>query len=261
MDEVARVEGVGVYFSGRREPGQRGPVAPRAALRGVSLSFAQGEFTALIGPSGAGKSTLLRCLNRLIEPTEGRVVLNGRDITHVSGAELRRVRREIGMIFQTFNLVKRYPVLSNALIGRLGYLSPWATMAAMFPAAETARATATLARVGLTEKVYEKAANLSGGQQQRVAIARALMQAPAILLADEPVSNLDMATAEVILDLLRDINQKDGVTIIASLHDVNLAKRYASRIIGLRDGAVVADLPPDHWTPDLIRSLYWSNDR
>lgn len=258
MEEVVRVEGLSVYYSGRREPGQPGPLAPRAALRRVSLAFVRGEFTALIGPSGAGKSTLLRCVNRLIEPTEGRIVFMGRDITHVTGPALRPVRREIGMIFQNFNLVKRYPVLSNALIGRLGYVPQWPTALGMFPAGDMARAVATLERVGLQEKVYEKAAHLSGGQQQRVAIARALMQSPVMLLADEPVSNLDMATAEVILDLLRSINRQDGVTIIASLHDVNLAKRYANRIIGLRDGAVVADHPPELWAPDLIRNLYWS---
>ncbi|MGH8103005.1 MAG: phosphonate ABC transporter ATP-binding protein [bacterium] len=246
MEDLARVEEVSVIYKGVK------------ALDRVSLAFGKGEFVALIGPSGAGKSTLLRCLNRLIEPAEGRVVFRGQDITHATGAALRHARREIGMIFQNFNLVKRYPVISNALAGRLGYLPTGPTLVGLFPTSDSTHAAQTLERVGLKEKVFEKAANLSGGQQQRVAIARALMQSPALMLADEPVSSLDMATAEVILDLMKRINEKDGVTVIVSLHDVNLAKRYADRIIGLRHGRLVFDAAPDRWTPEAIQNLYWS---
>ncbi len=209
------------------------------ALDDVSFTVEKGEFLVLIGLSGSGKSTLLRCINRLVEPTSGRVILDGTEITALSPRELRRVRRKIGMIFQQFNLVKRSTVLANVLAGRLGYVPTPRTLLGKFPKEDLERAKRALERVGLLEKMFVRADQLSGGQQQRVGIARALMQEPDLLLADEPVSALDPATSHSILQYLEQMNREDGVTVLCALHFLSLARRYGSRLIALKDGRIV----------------------
>jgi phosphonate transport system ATP-binding protein len=193
----------------------------------------------IIGLSGSGKSTLLRCINRLVEPTAGRIIWNGRDITAADQSELREIRREIGMIFQHFNLVKRSTVLTNVLSGRLGYTPPAWSLINRFRKADKERAMRALERVGIPDKVNNRADELSGGQQQRVGIARALMQDPKMILADEPVASLDPVLAHSILGNLERINQEDKMTVICSLHFLDLVQRYATRVIGLRDGVIV----------------------
>jgi phosphonate transport system ATP-binding protein len=209
------------------------------ALRDVSFTVPESEFLVVIGLSGSGKSTLLRCINRLIEPTEGRIIWNGRDITAANQAELRLIRREIGMIFQHFNLVRRSSVLTNVLSGRLGYTPPAWSLINRFSRADRQRAMQALERVGIPDKARNRADELSGGQQQRVGIARALMQTPKMILADEPVASLDPVLAHTILSNLERINQEDQVTIICSLHFLDLVQRYATKVIGLRVGQIV----------------------
>ncbi len=209
------------------------------ALEDVSFSVKEGEFLVVIGLSGSGKSTLLRCINRLIEPTSGLIVWDGADVTGAESTELRKVRRKIGMIFQHFNLVRRSSVLTNVLTGRLGYVNTWPTLLHRFPRADRERAVQALRRVGLTEQSNKRASELSGGQQQRVGIARALMQEPSIILADEPVASLDPVLAHTILGYLEQLNREEGMTIICSLHYLDLVQRYATQVIGLRNGRLV----------------------
>jgi phosphonate transport system ATP-binding protein len=193
----------------------------------------------VIGLSGSGKSTLLRCINRLLEPTEGKIVWNGRDITHIEERELRLVRREIGMVFQQFNLVKRSSVMTNVLSGRLGYTPPSWSLINRFSRKDRDLAVAALTRVGIPDKGNNRADELSGGQQQRVGIARALMQQPKMILADEPVASLDPVLAHSILGHLEDLNQNDKITVMCSLHFLDLVQRYCTRVIGLREGRLV----------------------
>lgn len=209
------------------------------ALRDVSFEVADGEFLGIIGLSGSGKSTLLRCINRLIEPTEGRIIWNGKDVTTADQSELRNIRREIGMIFQHFNLVKRSSVLTNVLSGRLGYNPPAWSLLNRFSKSDYEKAHAALERMGIPEKAGSRADELSGGQQQRVGIARALMQNPKMILADEPVASLDPVLAHSILGSLETLNQEDGITVMCSLHFLDLVQRYSTKVIGLRDGRVV----------------------
>jgi phosphonate transport system ATP-binding protein len=209
------------------------------ALTDVSFTVEEGEFLVIIGLSGSGKSTLLRCINRLVEPTAGRIIWNGRDITAADQSDLREIRREIGMIFQHFNLVKRSTVMTNVLSGRLGYTPPAWSLINRFSKVDKERAMQALERVGIPDKVNNRADELSGGQQQRVGIARALMQDPKMILADEPVASLDPVLAHSILGNLERINQEDKMTVICSLHFLDLVQRYATRVIGLRDGVIV----------------------
>lgn len=209
------------------------------ALKNVSFDVQEGEFLVIIGLSGAGKSTLLRCINRLIEPTEGRIIWNGVDVTAASSQQLLRIRRQIGMIFQQFNLVNRSSVLTNVLSGRLGYVSPWLSLLNRFPHQDYDRAQRALERLGIADQAHKRADELSGGQQQRVGIARALMQEPKMILADEPVASLDPVLAHSILGHLERLNQEDRITILCSLHYLDLIQRYATRVIGLRDGELV----------------------
>ncbi|MBX3045535.1 MAG: phosphonate ABC transporter ATP-binding protein [Anaerolineales bacterium] len=209
------------------------------ALRDVSFEVKDGEFLGVIGLSGSGKSTLLRCINRLLEPTSGRIIWNGKDITHLPQGELRTVRREIGMVFQQFNLVKRSSVLTNVLSGRLGYTPPSWALANRFSRQDRQMAVRALERVGIPEKAHNRADELSGGQQQRVGIARALMQEPKMILADEPVASLDPVLAHSILGYLEKLNTEDNITVLCSLHYLDLVQRYCERVIGLRDGKVV----------------------
>lgn len=225
------------------------------ALRDVSFEVPEGEFLVVIGLSGSGKSTLLRCINRLIEPTEGKIYWNDIDITAASPAELREIRRHIGMVFQQFNLVKRSKVITNVLAGRLGYVNPWLSLLGIWPAEERRRALQALERVGIADKAYERADALSGGQQQRVGIARALMQEPRLILADEPVASLDPVLAHSILQYLEQLN-KEGVTIICSLHFLDLVHRYATRVIALKEGVKVFEGKPQEIDRQRFKEIY-----
>jgi phosphonate transport system ATP-binding protein len=226
------------------------------ALDKVSFSVQPGQFLAVIGLSGSGKSTLLRCINRLIEPTEGQIFLNGVDVTGASQEELRRIRRRIGMIFQHFNLVTRSSVLTNTLAGRLGYVNPAWSLINRFPKEDVERAKASLQRVGIGDKAYVRADELSGGQQQRVGIARALMQNPEILLADEPVASLDPVLAHSIMRILKQLNQEDGIAVICSLHFLDLVQRYADRAIALNQGRLVFDGLPHEIDDQRFQEIY-----
>jgi phosphonate transport system ATP-binding protein len=209
------------------------------ALKGVSFSVYEGEFLGIIGLSGSGKSTLLRCLNRLIEPTSGEIFLNGENITKLHYNELRHKRREIAMVFQHFNLIKRRSVLSNVLSGRLGSTTTVKSILNVFSDEDKKDARQKLKVVGLEEKSHVRAEELSGGQQQRVAIARALMQQPKLLLADEPVASLDPATSHSVMDYLEKANKEMGKTILCNLHFLSLVRRYTTRVIALKGGEVV----------------------
>ena len=226
------------------------------ALDDLSLEIPDGQFVAVIGLSGSGKSTLLRCINRLIEPTEGRIVWNGVDITALSEEEIRMARRRMGMIFQHFNLVKRNKVITNVLAGRLGYLNPVYSFLNYFPKSDRDEALANLARVGIEEQAYKRATELSGGQQQRVGIARALMQDPEILLADEPVASLDPATSHSVMDYLALLNNEDGLTVLCSLHFLSLARAYADRVIALKDGKLEFDGLPSEIDNERFKEIY-----
>ena len=225
------------------------------ALEDVSIDVHDGEFVVLIGLSGSGKSTLLRCINRLVEPTSGRILLDDLDITAARASDLRKVRRNIGMIFQQFNLVRRSTVLTNVLTGRLGYVSQWQGLLAHFGEEDYRRALVNLERVGLRERAHQRADRLSGGQQQRVAIARALMQEPKIMLADEPVASLDPATSHSVLKYLQQIN-REGMTVICSLHFLSLARTYGSRVIALKAGRLMFDGKPSEIDAERFRSIY-----
>ena len=225
------------------------------ALEDVSIDVHDGEFVVLIGLSGSGKSTLLRCINRLVEPTSGRILLDDLDITAARAGDLRKVRRNIGMIFQQFNLVRRSTVLTNVLTGRLGYVSQWQGLLAHFGEEDYRRALVNLERVGLRERAHQRADRLSGGQQQRVAIARALMQEPKIMLADEPVASLDPATSHSVLKYLQQIN-REGMTVICSLHFLSLARTYGTRVIALKAGRLMFDGKPSEIDAERFRSIY-----
>ncbi len=209
------------------------------ALKDVSFEVPDGEFLVIIGLSGSGKSTLLRCINRLIEPTEGEILWNGVDLAKLEGRELRRARRQIGMVFQQFNLVKRSRVLTNVLAGRLGYTPTWRSVTGRFSAEDIERSRRAMNRLGIAELAHKRADELSGGQQQRVGIARALMQEPKMILADEPVASLDPVLAHSILEHLERLNREDRITILCSLHYLDLVQRYATQVIGLREGRLV----------------------
>jgi phosphonate transport system ATP-binding protein len=225
------------------------------ALEDVSIEVRDGEFLVLIGLSGSGQSTLLRCVNRLVEPTSGRIVLDGVDITAAQGSDLRKIRRSVGMIFQQFNLVKRSSVLTNVLTGRLGYVSQWQSLLAHFGEEDYRRALVNLDRVGLRDRAHQRADRLSGGQQQRVAIARALMQEPKIMLADEPVASLDPATSHSVLKYLQQIN-REGMTVICSLHFLSLARTYGTRVIALKGGRLMFDGKPSEIDEERFREIY-----
>ena len=226
------------------------------ALDGVSLDIQRGEFVVLIGLSGSGKSTLLRCINRLVDPTSGTVVFEGIDVTRADRVAIRHVRRRIGMIFQQFNLVRRSSVFSNVLSGRLGYRSTWRTVASRPTTDDVAAAFENLGRVGIADRAFNRADALSGGQQQRVGIARALMQKPELMLADEPVASLDPATSHSVMKYLEQINKKDGITVICSLHFLSLARRYGTRVVALKGGKVAFDGKPDAIDERRFKEIY-----
>ena len=226
------------------------------ALEDVSFEVHDGEFLAVIGLSGSGKSTLLRCINRLIEPTDGRITWNGQDITRASQEDLRRIRRRIGMVFQHFNLVHRSKVLTNVLAGRLGYTNPALSLVNKFSSKDVEKAMAQLERVGLADKAGERSDELSGGQQQRVGVARALMQDPEMVLADEPVASLDPVLAHSIMHYLELINTEDRVTVLCSLHFLDLVHRYASRVVALNEGRLVFEGLPAEIDNQKFKEIY-----
>jgi phosphonate transport system ATP-binding protein len=245
MEPILRVENVTkVYDNGVR------------ALDNVTFDAPRGQFLAVIGLSGSGKSTLLRCINRLVEPSSGRILFDGRDVTAANDAELRRIRRRIGMVFQHFNLVHRSSVLTNVLAGRLGYVNPAWSLLNRFPKSDLDKARQQLARVGLEDKARNRADALSGGQQQRVGIARALMQEPHMILADEPVASLDPVLAHSIMQYLEQINKQDGVTVLCSLHFLDLVHRYADRVIALNQGRLMFDGRPKEIDDEKFKDIY-----
>lgn len=211
------------------------------ALDRVSFSADRGEFVVVVGKSGAGKSTLLRCMNRLAEPTSGEVVLEGTPVTGLGGDELRKARKKMGFVFQQFNLVKRLTALENVLCGRLVGMPILASSLRRFGDDDRRTALGCLERVGLGDKAHQRADTLSGGQQQRVAIARALAQRPPVVLADEPVASLDPESSRIVMDTLRSLADEEGIAVICNLHQVNLAGRYADRILGVREGRLVLE--------------------
>lgn len=212
-------------------------------LKDINFDIPRGQFLVVVGLSGAGKSTLLRTINRMHEITSGEIRVEDEAIDQYKGRSLRFLRRKIGMIFQNFNLVKRSSVERNVLSGRVSYYPTWKSLLGLFSATDKQKAVQALQRVSLAEKLYTRADELSGGQQQRVAIARTLMQNPKIILADEPIASLDPLTTKTVMDILKRLNQEDGITVIVNLHSVALAREYADRIVGLRAGEVVYDEP------------------
>jgi phosphonate transport system ATP-binding protein len=226
------------------------------ALTDIDLSIPSGQFVVIVGLSGAGKSTLIRTVNHLVPPSKGEVLVDERSITKASGRDLRRLRAEIGMIFQTFNLVKRSSVLRNVLAGRLGHAPAWRGMLGMFSQQDLAIAHDALRRVGIPEKAWQRADALSGGQQQRVGIARALAQQPRVMLADEPVASLDPPTSHAVMADLKRISREDGITTLVNLHFIDMAREYADRIVGMRDGEIVFDGPPSDATDQAFEDIY-----
>ncbi|MFA5006668.1 MAG: phosphonate ABC transporter ATP-binding protein [Candidatus Izemoplasmatales bacterium] len=226
------------------------------ALRNVNLEINDGEFVAIIGLSGAGKSTLLRSINRMISITAGQLYIDDVDISTVRGKELRILRRNIGMIFQSFNLVKRMSVFSNVLTGRVGFHPTFRTLFGLFPTEDKILALESLDTMGILDKAFTRADQLSGGQQQRVALARALTQKPKLILADEPVASLDPITTVQVMDDFARINRDFGITIVANMHHVDLALKYAQRIIGIKDGQIVFDGPAQAITEAKLVEIY-----
>ena len=230
------------------------------ALDAVSFEVPQGQVVGLIGPSGAGKSTLIRCINRLVEPTGGSVLLGGRDITRLGTGALRRARRRIGMIFQEYALVERLTVMENVLSGRLGYVGFWRSFLRRYPGADIAGAYRLLDRVGLSVHADKRADALSGGQRQRVGIARALAQHPELLLVDEPTASLDPKTSRQIMRLIVEICRERGLPAIINIHDVVLAQQFSDRIIGLKAGQMVFDGAPSGLTGEVLTTIYGEED-
>lgn len=225
-------------------------------LDNINLNIEKGDFAVIVGLSGAGKSTLLRSINRLHDITDGEIIIEGKSITKATGKNLLAMRRNIGMIFQHFNLVKRSSVIRNVLSGRVGYHPTWKMVLGMFPKEDKRKALEALDRVNILEKAFSRSDELSGGQQQRISIARALCQETSIILADEPVASLDPLTTKQVMDDLKRINEELGITIIINLHFVDLAREYGSRIIGLRAGELVFDGPTSEANDDTFAEIY-----
>ncbi|WP_027416778.1 phosphonate ABC transporter ATP-binding protein [Aneurinibacillus terranovensis] len=226
------------------------------AVEDISFEVDQGEFIAIIGPSGAGKSTILRCINRMVEPTDGRITFEGNDISHIKGKKIREARRRIGMIFQHYNLASRLTVMQNVMHGRLGYMSTMEGVLNRYKEEDKQKAVKFLEKVGLSKYMYRRASELSGGQKQRVGIVRALMQEPSLLLCDEPIASLDPNSAKVIMDLIRDLTHEWNISCIVNLHQVHVAKEYATRIIGIRQGKLVFNGSPSMLSNDVIEEIY-----
>ncbi len=230
------------------------------ALNAVDLEVPQGQVLALIGPSGAGKSTLIRCINRLVEPTSGSVLLDGSELTRLGAGGLRKERRRMGMIFQEYALVERLTVMENVLSGRLGYVGFWRSLFRKFPQSDVDEAFRLLDRVGLLKMADKRADELSGGQRQRVGICRALIQNPALLLVDEPTASLDPKTSRQIMRLITELCAERKLAAIVNIHDVALAQMFVSRVVGLEKGVVVFDGAPDDLTPEVLTRIYGEED-
>jgi len=228
----------------------------KIAIDNVSFEIPSGQMVGIIGRSGAGKSTLLRMINRLAEPTSGSIFYDGQEVSNLNGAALRRWQRDCAMIFQQFNLVPRLDVLTNVLLGRLNHRSTLLSIMNVFTREERIMAIAALERLGIEQSALQQAGTLSGGQQQRVAIARALMQQPKVMLADEPIASLDPLNAKIVMDALRDINEKDGITVITNLHTLDTARTYCDRIIGMAAGKIVFDGGPNDLNNDAVQTIY-----
>ena len=231
-------------------------IAGTPVLTDVNLELEARGITAIIGASGTGKSTLIRCINRLVEPTSGEILFNGADLARLSGQALRHARRHIGMVFQEYNLVERLSVMENLLCGRLGYVAAWQAWRRKFPPEDIQRAYELLDVVGLAGYAPQRADALSGGQRQRVGIARAVMQEPKLLLADEPTSSLDPKTSVEIMELLATVGRERAIPVIINMHDVELAKRFADRIIGMRGGRIVFDGAPADLDDATLKAIY-----
>ena len=230
------------------------------ALTDVSFSVDEGEFVSIIGPSGSGKSTILRCINRLVDATQGEIFFDGHDINRADRKEIRQVRKKIGMIFQHYNLVDRLSVIENVLHGRLGHKSTLSGVVGYYSEQEKENAFRILSKLGLTEQAYKRCDELSGGQKQRVGIALSLMQEPRLILCDEPIASLDPSSSKVIMDHLSVINKNMKITCIFNLHQVDVAMKYSKRIIGITSGQIVYDGPPGQLTKSKIHEIYQSNE-
>ena len=230
------------------------------ALKSINIEIPRGQVMALIGPSGAGKSTLIRCVNRLVEPTSGKVYLGDLELTHLGSSELRRARRRMGMIFQEYALVERLSVMENVLSGRLGYVGFWRSFLRKFPQSDIDEAFGLLERVGLDHMANKRADELSGGQRQRVGICRALIQNPDLLLVDEPTASLDPKTSRQIMRLICELCDERQLAAIINIHDVFLAQMFARRVVGLQLGTIVYDGPPEDLTPEVLTDIYGEED-
>jgi phosphonate transport system ATP-binding protein len=228
----------------------------KLAVDTVDLQIPSGQMVGIIGRSGAGKSTLLRMINRLAQPTSGTIMYDGVEVSNLNGPALRRWQRDCAMIFQQFNLVPRLDVLTNVLLGRLNHRSTLLSILSVFTREERIMAIAALERLGIEQSALQQAGTLSGGQQQRVAIARALMQQPKVMLADEPIASLDPLNAKIVMDALRDINERDGITVITNLHTLDTARQYCDRIVGMAAGKVVFDGKPDELNSQAVQQIY-----
>ncbi|MBL3644413.1 phosphonate ABC transporter ATP-binding protein [Bacillus sp. RHFB] len=226
------------------------------ALNGISLDFYPGEFIVVIGPSGAGKSTFIRCINRLVDPSEGEILFDGIHLEKLSGRNLRKERSKIGMIFQHYNLVGRTNVIKNVLHGQLSSIPLYKSLLGLYRHEDKLEAVELLKKVGLQDQIYKRADELSGGQMQRVGICRAILQRPKLLLADEPIASLDPLSANIVMQQLHTISLEKKLTCIVNLHQVDYAKKYATRIIGIKKGAVVFDGAPTRLTDEVIRFIY-----
>lgn len=226
------------------------------ALKDINLKIEEGEFIAIIGRSGAGKSTLIRTINKMIEINQGKLIVNGIDVESVKGADLRRFRRTIGMIFQQFNLVDRTTVMNNVLAGFVPDLNIFKKLFGVYPKEDKIKALEALRQVDILDKAYNRADQLSGGQQQRVALARTLAQSPSIILADEPVASLDPVTAKQVMDYFKKINEENNIAILINIHHVELALDYAKRVIGIKDGVIVYDGPASEVDDNVLKTIY-----
>ncbi len=235
-------------------------VAGKPVLTDIDLAIAGRGITAIIGPSGTGKSTLIRCINRLVEPTAGEILFDGQDLARLDAGALRHARRHIGMVFQEYNLVERLTVMENLLSGRLGYVSSWRAWRRHFPPEDIERAFRLLDVVGLSGFELRRADALSGGQRQRVGIARAVMQEPRLLLADEPTSSLDPKTSVEIMELMADVGRSREIPVLVNMHDVDLARRFADRIVGMSGGRIVYDGPPRDLSDEVLKQIYGGED-
>ena len=246
MNEILKVENLNLTYQ------KGGP----QVLFDISFSVSQDDFYAIIGPSGAGKSSLIRCINKLADANSGNVLFKGENITNLNGKKLRSVRRKIGMIFQEFNLIDRMSVIDNVLTGRLGYMNTFTSLFRIFDKKDIARAITLISKVGLEDFASKRVDQLSGGQRQRVGIARALMQEPEIMLVDEPTSSLDPKIAIEMMELIKGIADELKIPILCNIHNIDLAKKFANKILGLQDGKKKFDDTTDKLTHEVLQDLY-----